>query len=57
MNKTCRTCDFCIQDDGEPYCIMKDLYTTVNLNDVCDETTIRGELYWTEKKEGAESEL
>lgn len=36
-------------DDGEPYCIMKDLYTSVDPEDVCDEKTIRGEYYWTKR--------
>lgn len=45
----CGSCCHCIMDDGEPYCVMKDLYTSVAPEDVCDEKNIRGEYYWTKR--------
>ena len=49
----CGNCTFCIKDDGIPYCIMKDLYTTVRFEDECDEYDIRGNKWFSaEKKEG-----
>lgn len=46
----CKDCSFCVQDDGEPYCVMKDLYTTVDLEQNCDEVDIRGKKYFTKIK-------
>ena len=46
----CGRCNFCIKDDGEPYCVCKDLYTTVGLDQECDETDIRGRFYFSEEK-------
>lgn len=46
----CGTCTFCIKDDGEPYCVMKDLYTDVGLDDDCDERDTRGKDCWVEEK-------
>lgn len=34
--KVCGRCNFCVKDDGSPYCVCKDLYTTVELNHKCD---------------------
>ena len=48
----CGDCALCIKDDGHPYCVMKDLYTNVELDDVCDEKDIRGECYFAEEKKG-----
>ena len=42
----------CIKDDGPPYCVIKDLYTNVELDDVCDEKDIKGEYYFAEEKKG-----
>ena len=50
----CGNCNFCIKDDGKPYCVMKDLYTTVGLDDKCDEYDSRGQKWFAaEKKLGA----
>ena len=47
----CKDCSFCVQDDGEPYCVMKDLYTTVDLEQNCDEEDIRGKkIFYKNKK-------
>lgn len=51
METICGTCNFCIKDDGEPYCVMKNLYTTVDLDKSCDEVDIRGFKMWAEGKE------
>lgn len=48
----CGNCALCIKDDGHPYCVAKDLYTNVELDDVCDEKDIRGEYYFAEEKKG-----
>ena len=48
----CGNCALCIKDDGHPYCAVKDLYTNVELDDVCDEKDIRGEYYFAEEKKG-----
>ena len=50
----CKDCSFCEQDDGEPYCIMKDLYTTVDLEQNCDEIDIRGKKYFTKIKKSVD---
>ena len=50
----CGDCALCIKDDGHPYCAVKDLYTNVELDDVCDEKDIRGECYFAEEKKGAD---
>lgn len=42
----CGYCKFCIKDDGHPYCVMKDLYTNVELNDICDEINACGRYYF-----------
>lgn len=46
----CKHCCYFVNDDGLPYCTMKDLYTTVSPDHVCDEKNIRNEFYFTEKK-------
>jgi hypothetical protein len=48
--KICGRCNFCIKDDGEPYCVCKDLYTTVGLDQECDETDLYGNLMFGEEK-------
>ena len=50
--RKCGNCALCIKDGGHPYCVMKDLYTNVELNDVCDEKDIKGEYYFAEEKKG-----
>lgn len=50
----CGNCALCIKDDGQPYCVVKDLYTNVELDDVCDEKDIKGEYYFAEEKKGAD---
>ena len=50
----CGDCALCIKDDGHPYCAVKDLYTNVELDDVCDEKDIKGEYYFAEEKKGAD---
>ena len=46
----CGTCDLCVKDDGEPYCVVKDLYTTVRLKDECDEIDFYGNYCWVKEK-------
>ena len=50
--KVCGNCVFCEKNDGKPYCYLKDLFTTVELNDECDERDSRGRLFFTEDSEG-----
>ena len=50
----CGDCALCIKDDGHPYCAVKDLYTNVELDDMCDEKDIKGEYYFVEEKKGAD---
>ena len=46
----CGKCNFCIRDDGEPYCVLKDLYTTVEPDKVCDEYDMYGQKWFAEEK-------
>ena len=48
----CGNCNFCEKNDGKPYCYLKDLYTTVELNHKCDERDSRGRLMFRESSEG-----
>lgn len=50
--RKCGNCAFCIKDDGHSYCVMKGLYTNVELDDMCDEKDIRGEYNFVEEKKG-----
>lgn len=50
-NPVCGECNFCVKDDGLPYCVCKDLYTTVELSQKCDETDIYGNLMFAQEKE------
>jgi len=50
----CGTCCYCVKNDGHPYCVMKDLFTTVDLDDLCDEVDIKGKKYWTKENEMSE---
>lgn len=50
--RKCGDCALCIKDDGHPYCAIKDLYTNVEFDDVCDEKDIRGEYYFSTEKKG-----
>ena len=50
----CKDCSSCVQDDGEPYCIMKALYTTVDLGQNCEEVDIRGKKYFTKIKKSVD---
>lgn len=49
-NPVCGECNFCVKDDGLPYCVCKDLYTTVELSQKCDETDIYGNLMFAQEK-------
>ena len=48
--KVCGRCNFCVKDDGSPYCVCKDLYTTVEPEQECDEIDIRGNFMFSEEK-------
>ena len=50
LEHTCGNCALCIKDDGSPYCPMKDLFTNVEPDDICDEYDIRGKEYFTPVK-------
>ncbi len=50
--KICGRCNFCEKNDGKPYCYLKDLYTTVELDHECDELDSRGKLMFAESSEG-----
>ena len=49
--KVCGRCKLCVKDDGSPYCVMKDLFTTVELTDECSEHDITGKPYFIPEKE------
>lgn len=38
----CNNCNFCIKDDGKPYCFIKKENNKVDLKHVCDEKDIYG---------------
>ena len=44
--KVCGRCKLCVKDEGSPYCVMKDLFTTVELTDECSEYDITGRPYF-----------
>lgn len=46
----CGKCNFCVKDNGYPYCVMKDLYTNVEPDNLCDETNIYGEYWFAREK-------
>jgi len=46
----CGKCGLCVKDDGLPYCVMKDLFTTVRLDDECSEKDITGQDWFVEEK-------
>ena len=50
-DKVCGNCNFCEKNDGDPYCYLKDLFTTVGLNQKCDERDSRGRLMFAENPE------
>lgn len=50
-DKICGNCNFCEKNDGKPYCYLKDLYTTVELDHKCDERDSRGRLMFGESSE------
>ena len=50
--EVCGRCTWCVKNDGSPYCLHKDLYTTVELNHKCDERDSRGRLMFGESSEG-----
>ena len=54
IERKCGNCSLCIKDDGHPYCAVKDLYTNVELDDMCAEKDIKGEYYFAEEKKGAD---
>lgn len=47
----CGRCTWCVKNDGSPYCLHKDLYTTVSLDRECDETDFYGRLWFIEEGE------
>lgn len=49
--KVCGECNFCVKDDGSPYCVLKDLFTTVDLEQRCDERDAYGDLRFAQSKE------
>ena len=49
--KVCGRCKLCVKDDGSPYCVMKDLFTTVKLTDECSEFDVTGEQYFIPERE------
>lgn len=54
IEQVCGNCNFCIKDDGAPYCVIKDLYTSVKLDDVCDECDMHGQLWFAAEKQKGE---
>ena len=48
--RKCGDCVYCIKDEGLHYCAIKDLYNSVDLDDVCDEKDIKGEYYFAEER-------
>lgn len=52
----CGRCTWCVKNDGEPYCLHKDLYTTVRPDRECDETDHYGRLWFIEEKEDEDIE-
>lgn len=44
----CGECNFCEKKDGSPYCVCKDLYTHVKLDDDCDEYDYWGNFMYSE---------
>lgn len=49
--ENCGRCTWCVKNDGEPYCLHKDLYTTVRPDRECDETDHYGQKWFIEEKE------
>ena len=52
--KKCGNCLLCETEDGKSYCVIKDLFTLVDLFDDCDIRNYKGELYFVEKNKNAE---
>ena len=50
IEEKCGRCTWCVKDDGSPYCLHKDLYTTVEPDRDCDETDHYGRLWFIEEK-------
>ena len=48
----CGECNFCIKDDGSPYCVLKDLFTTVDLEQKCYEKDPYGDYWFAHGKKG-----
>ncbi|MBO7517632.1 MAG: hypothetical protein J6T31_00820 [Methanobrevibacter sp.] len=48
--KICGRCRFCEKDDGSPYCCLKELFTTVELDHECDERDFYGNLMFTPER-------
>lgn len=46
--KICGRCTFCNKDGKNPVCIIKDLYSVVELNQECDELDSRNQLWFSE---------
>ena len=51
----CYECSLCVKDDGQPYCVMKDLYTNVYSDSVCNKINIKGEYYFNREKKKNET--
>ncbi len=51
LEPVCGRCSFCVKDDCEPYCVLKDLFTTVRLDDKCNERDVRGNIMFARFRE------
>lgn len=51
-DKICGNCNFCEKEDEKPFCYLKALYSTVELNHKCDERDSCGRLMFAESLEG-----
>lgn len=56
VKEVCGNCNFCIRDDGFPYCVCKDLYTGVELDQECDETDFYGNKMFAKLNNNKDSE-
>lgn len=50
LEPVCGNCNFCEKDNVIPFCWLKDLYTTVELDRKCDERDSRGRLMFAAEK-------
>lgn len=49
-DKKCCECMYCVKESDFWYCLMKDLYTSVYKDSVCDEINFRGEYYFCKEE-------